>query len=164
MFPRVLLSKSKLFIRVTIVSFRLHSWRICIALAPLVSYLCHSSLINRSLKVHQKNSLCGRGLNFWPMKTAIVQRVKVSAAILTDLSLLLYQTAVIQWRILIKIYVQIITEYSYWKSKTTMIYKAFILMKKFLYKFRIIILSENANLKSPNMGWQKYTKAKYKND
>ena len=43
------------------------------------------------------------------------------------------------------------------------LYKTFILIRKFLYKFRIIILFENANLKTANMGWQKYTKAKNTN-
>ena len=31
-------------------------------------------------------------------------------------------------------------------------------MEKFLYNFRIIILFENANLKTADMGWQKIYK------
>ena len=36
-------------------------------------------------------------------------------------------------------------------------------MKNFLHKFRIITLFENANLKTANMDWQKYAKAKNTN-
>ena len=46
------------------------------------------------------------------IETVIVQRVKVSIPILTDLNLLSHQTVIINEGFLIKIYVQITTEYS----------------------------------------------------
>ena len=53
---------------------------------------------------------------------------------------------------------QIITEYSYWKLNKTLISIKLILIKRFLCKFRIIILFENVNLKTDNYELKKICK------
>ena len=78
--------------------------------------------------------LSGHVLN--SLRFVVFQRVQVFIAILTDLNLLPYQTAIIQRTDLIKICLQMLTEYSYWKINATII-------KKFLCKFGMIILFEN---------------------
>ena len=94
----------------------------------------------------------------------IVQKVKVSVAILTDLNVLPYQTAVIKWRNFNKDICTNCNWIELLKIKHNYdLYKTFIFIKKFLYKFRIIIFYEYANLKTANIGWQKYTKAKNTN-
>ena len=72
----------------------------------------------------------------------IFQRTEVFVAILIDLNLLPYQTAIIWWRNFNKDICTI--------STTHDIYKTLTLIKKFLYKFRIIIFFENPNLKTVN--------------
>ena len=75
-------------------------------------YIWQRHVSDQVYKLHQCNFI---------LCYVIVQRVKISVAILTDLNLLPHQTAIMQWRNFNKDIFKIISQYSYWKLNTTMI-------------------------------------------